>query len=134
MALPSLAVVIVALAERRAAPPPKVSLVPSALVRVTAPCTPPESEALMKPSWVSATQTTLSGVAAVRPPPVPRSLSVGVGVVPSGDEALPPRIIASSPSISDSRPVLAAMARMSSKPCPAYCASKSTEVSTPMPL
>ena len=45
-------------------------------------------------------------------PPVDEATSVGVGVVPSSVEPLPPRIIASSPSIKASRPVFAAMARI----------------------
>jgi hypothetical protein len=47
VALPSLAVVIVALAERAAAPPPKVSVVPSALVRVIWPWMPAASVAFV---------------------------------------------------------------------------------------
>ena len=58
---------------------------------------PPASVAFITPSWVSATLITLRPRLAASEPPVPRSLNVGIGVIPSGADAEPPRIIASSP-------------------------------------
>ena len=73
---------------------------------------------LMKPSSVMPTQMTLSVCVASVPPEVD-ALSDGVGVVPSATPELPPRMICSSCSISDSSKVCAATARRSSKPWPA---------------
>ena len=62
---------------------------------------PPAIVALRKPSSVSATQMTLSVCVASEPPEVDAT-SDGVGVVPSARPELPPRMICSSCSISDS--------------------------------
>ena len=88
----------VAFVDFCAAPPPKISLEPSALVRVICDCTPPGTEPLMKPSSDSATQITDS-VPEASDPPLAEAVKVGVGVCPSASELLPPRISASSPII-----------------------------------
>jgi hypothetical protein len=106
------------LADLRAEPPPKLSVEPSALVRLICAGIPPATVALRKPSSVSPTQMTLSVWVASEPPEA-EAASAGVAVVPSAKPALPPRMICSSCSISDSSSACAATARRSSKPWPA---------------
>ncbi len=123
----------VALADFCAAPPPKISDEPSALARVICAWIPLATEPFMTPSSDNATQMTES-VPEASEPLLDEATSVGVGVRPSGIEVLPPRISDSSPIIVACNPRRPAWARTSSKPMPAYSASKSTLVSRPIPL
>ena len=129
-----IAVGTVAFALCFATPPPKMSDDPSAFKRVIDPCTPVEAVTLpfIRASSVNAAQITDHVCGARVPPAV--AATVGMGVVPSGWSRCSRRGSLPLRRASGPRDLSWRLSLGSANPWPAYCASKSTLVSMPMPL